>query len=75
MKPQFIFSTASRMWWLNLCWGWFMSAGLGWSPDVLFVRRFPMHVVAWGIPLLAVVVILMVKAVDADPLTAVCYVG
>ncbi|PIK41264.1 frizzled 4 [Apostichopus japonicus] len=71
----YFFGMASSIWWVVLTFTWFLAAGLKWGHEAIQQHSSYFHVVAWGIPFVKTVIILFMHAVDADELTAMCYVG
>lgn len=69
------FWNASMAWWVNLTIMWFMSSGLNWSPEVIERKSSYFHGMAWTVPLLQTIAILVFRAIDADELTGLCFVG
>lgn len=69
-------STAARCWWAILCWTWYLASPRRLPPATIHQRlNFRLQVIAWGGPMVCVMVALMTQAVDADPLTGVCMIG
>lgn len=71
----YYFSVASCVWWVLLTVTWFLMAGLGWTRDVIDRRTTILHVVGWSVPAMLTICVLVIRAVDADELTGLCYVG
>lgn len=71
----YFFSMASATWWLVLTLAWFLSAGMKWGAEALESRAQWFHLLAWGVPALQTVVVLVFGQVDGDPLSGTCYVG
>ncbi|CAL1534636.1 unnamed protein product [Lymnaea stagnalis] len=71
----YFFGTASALWWVVLTFTWFLAAGLKWSHEAIQVHSSYFHLVAWAIPAIQTIVILVMRDVDADELTGICYVG
>ena len=71
----YYFSTASALWWVILTLTWFLAAGVKWRHDAIQVHSSYFHLVAWAVPAVKTIVILVMRNVDADELTGVCYVG
>nr|QXY82372.1 frizzled E HduFzdE [Halisarca dujardinii] len=68
-------SMASLTWWAVLAFTWFLAAVLKWAEEA--VSRFWMlyHVLAWGIPLLQLIILLSLHQFDGEALVGICYVG
>lgn len=71
----YFFGTASALWWVILTLTWFFSAGLKWSHEALQVHSSYFHLTAWAIPAIKTIIILIMRDVDADELTGICFVG
>uniref|UniRef100_A0A0N4U5J8 Frizzled-4 n=1 Tax=Dracunculus medinensis TaxID=318479 RepID=A0A0N4U5J8_DRAME len=69
----YYFGTTGRLWWFFLCCTWNKHAQRNQQHlDALVLRS---HVLAWGIPLGAVMLALMAQSIYADPLSGICLVG
>lgn len=71
----YYFGTASSLWWVILTFTWFLAAGLKWGHEAIEVHSSYFHLAAWAIPAIKTIVILVMRDVDADELTGICYVG
>lgn len=71
----YFFGTASSLWWVVLTLTWFLSAGLQWGHEAIQLHSSYFHLAAWAIPAIKTIVILVMRDVDADELTGICYVG
>ncbi|KAK3096836.1 hypothetical protein FSP39_003804 [Pinctada imbricata] len=71
----YYFGTASALWWVILTITWFLSAGLKWGHEAIQVHSSYFHLAAWALPAIQTIVILVMRDVDADELTGICYVG
>lgn len=65
--------SASR--WVILTLTWFLAAGLKWGHEAIEMHSSYFHIAAWAIPAVKTIVILIMRLVDADDLTGLCYVG
>ena len=74
MVIYFFFMSAS-VWWVVLTLCWFLSASLKWGQEAIDVQSQWFHFVAWGQPAISTIVILILKSVEGDILTGVCFVG
>ncbi|ELU03627.1 hypothetical protein CAPTEDRAFT_166935 [Capitella teleta] len=72
---QYYFGTASCTWWVLLTVTWFLAAGLKWSSEAIQRHATTFHVIAWALPAVKTIVILVIRNIDADELTGMCYVG
>ena len=71
----YYFGTASSIWWVVLTLTWFLSAGLKWGHEAIQRHSTYFHLTAWAIPAIQTIIILVMRVVDADELTEMCYVG
>lgn len=71
----YYFGTASSIWWVILTLTWFLSAGLKWGHEAIQLHSSYFHLAAWAIPAIKTIVILVMRDVDADEITGLCYVG
>nr|XP_032832688.1 frizzled-4 [Petromyzon marinus] len=71
----YFFGMASSIWWVVLTLTWFLSAGLKWGHEAIEQHSSYFHIAAWAVPALKTIVILIMRQVDADELTGLCYVG
>ncbi|KPP72255.1 frizzled-4-like [Scleropages formosus] len=71
----YFFGMASSIWWVILTLTWFLAAGLKWGHEAIEMHSSYFHIAAWAIPAVKTIVILIMRLVDADDLTGLCYVG
>lgn len=71
----YFFGTASSLWWVVLTLTWFLSAGLKWGHEAIQLHSSYFHLAAWAVPAIKTIVILVMRDVDADELTGICFVG
>ncbi|KAL7825453.1 hypothetical protein AOLI_G00326600 [Acnodon oligacanthus] len=71
----YFFGMASSIWWVILTLTWFLAAGLKWGHEAIEMHSSYFHIAAWAIPAIKTIVILIMRLVDADDLTGLCYVG
>lgn len=71
----YFFGTASALWWVILTLTWFLATALKWGHEAIQVRSSYFHLAAWAIPAIKTIIILVMRDVDADELTGICYVG
>ena len=71
----FYFSSATFIWWINLTVTWYLSSVLHWSSEALERKSSYFHCIAWLLPALKTLIILIIRAVDSDELTGICFVG
>ncbi|KAG5269300.1 hypothetical protein AALO_G00200480 [Alosa alosa] len=72
---MYFFGMASSIWWVILTLTWFLAAGLKWGHEAIEMHSSYFHIAAWAIPAVKTIVILIMRLVDADDLTGLCYVG
>lgn len=69
----YYFGTTGRLWWFVLCCTWNRYTQRHQQNSETLILRT--HVLAWGVPLGAVMLALMAQSVHADPLSGICLVG
>lgn len=72
---QYFFGTASAVWWVMLTLTWLLAAGCKWSHEAIQRRSCCYHSIAWLIPAILTVIVLVIRDVDADELLGMCGVG
>ncbi|XP_023648134.1 frizzled-4 [Paramormyrops kingsleyae] len=72
---MYFFGMASSIWWVVLTLTWFLAAGLKWGHEAIEMHSSYFHIAAWAIPAVKTIVVLIMRLVDADDLTGLCYVG
>lgn len=71
----YYFSMAGIVWWLVLAFTWLFVAGLHWTVDVTVQRLGTyFHIVAWSVPAVQVIVILVHKNIEPNEFTGLCHV-
>ncbi|XP_076063372.1 frizzled-5-like [Oratosquilla oratoria] len=71
----YFFGMASSIWWVVLAFTWFLAAGLKWGNEAIASYATWFHVAAWLLPTVQSIVVLLLAAVDGDPVSGICYVG
>lgn len=71
----YFFGMASSIWWVVLSFTWFLAAGLKWGNEAIAGYSQYFHLAAWLIPTVKSVGVLIMNAVDGDPVAGICYVG
>ena len=71
----YLFSMAQSIWWVMMTLTWFLCGGMKWKAEAIRSCSMYFHVAAWGVPCGKTVVILMLRKIDVDELTGLCYVG
>ncbi|OTF75921.1 hypothetical protein BLA29_013064, partial [Euroglyphus maynei] len=71
----YYFGMAGSAWWLVLSITWSLSVAFNWSQKRLTDHSQLYHSLAWTLPALQTLAALVMRAVDADELTGICYVG
>ena len=61
--------------WVVLTVTWFLSAGLKWGQEAIDCQSQWFHFLAWALPAVKTVAVLIMKKVEGDVLTGACYVG
>lgn len=68
----YYFGMATTVWWMILSFTWFTAAGLKWSSES--IEKY-FHCIAWVIPAIQTVAVIRFRAIDADHVAGICYVG
>lgn len=71
----YFFGMASSIWWVVLSFTWFLAAGLKWGNEAIAGYSQYFHLAAWLIPTIKSIAVLVMNAVDGDPVAGICYVG
>jgi len=71
----YFFLTAGAIWWLLLTVTWFLSTGLAWGQESIDAKSQWFHTVAWTVPSILTIVVLIMKKVEGDVLSGACFVG
>ncbi|EDO38567.1 predicted protein [Nematostella vectensis] len=71
----YYFGMASAVWWVVLTFAWFLAAGRKWGQEAIERKATYFHAVAWTVPAIQTIMALIMRKVDADELTGLCYVG
>lgn len=71
----YYFGMASALWWVVLTFAWFLAAGLKWGQEAIEAKATYFHIVAWTVPAVQTIIVLILRKVDADELSGLCYVG
>ena len=71
----YFFGMASSMWWVILTVTWFLASGRKWGNEAIEALNPYFHFAAWAIPAIETIVVLIMRRVDADELTGMCFVG
>ncbi len=71
----YFFGMASSIWWVILTLTWFLAAGFKWSSEAIAHYSLYYHLIAWLLPCLQTIAILMLNGIDGDPVSGICYVG
>lgn len=71
----YVFGMASSVWWVILTLTWFLAAGLKWGSEAIANYSQLYHFLAWFFPGAQAVLVLIMSAIDGDPVGGLCYVG
>lgn len=72
---QYFFGMAATIWWVILALSWFLAAGMKWSYEAISSYSNLFHVIAWTLPGIKTIFILITRKIDGDELTGLCFVG
>lgn len=71
----YFFGMASCIWWVILTFTFYLSAGRKWGREAIQGLSTYFHVVAWTFPAVKTIIVLILRRVDGDELTGLCFVG
>ena len=71
----YFFGMAGAIWWVVLAVTWFLAAAKKWSREAITSLGSYFHLAAWAVPAVKTIVVLVMRRVDGDELTGLCYVG
>jgi len=71
----YFFYTAGCIWWVVLTVAWYLSAGLKWGQESIDVIASYFHAVVWTLASLQTIMVLILKKIEGDILSGVCFVG
>ncbi|KAF7259106.1 hypothetical protein EG68_03805 [Paragonimus skrjabini miyazakii] len=71
----YVFGMASSVWWVILTLTWFLAAGLKWGSEAIAKYSQLYHFLAWFFPGAQTIFVLIMSAIDGDPVGGLCYVG
>lgn len=71
----YFFGMAANIWWVILTLTWFLAAGMKWGYEAIHCYTNLFHLVAWLLPVIKTVLVLIFHKIDGDELTGLCYVG
>ncbi|XP_065581330.1 frizzled-5-like isoform X2 [Artemia franciscana] len=71
----YFFGMASGLWWVIMSFTWFLAAGLKWGNEAIAKYSQYFHMVAWFLPTIQSVTILIISAIDGDSVSGICFVG
>lgn len=65
----YFFLMAGSLWWLMLTLCWFLSAKLEWASPAIEARSHILHAIAWTVPSIQTVLLIVLKKVEGDVLS------
>ncbi|MFH4977638.1 hypothetical protein AB6A40_004347 [Gnathostoma spinigerum] len=71
----YFFGMAGSVWWVLLSLTWVLAAASKWSSEAIAGYANYFHLTAWLLPAIQTITVIVVGAVDGDPMTGICYVG
>ena len=71
----YYFSMASSIWWVVLTLTWFLAAGLKWGHEAIQANAQYFHLAAWVVPAIKTITIIILRRIDGDVLSGVCFTG
>ena len=69
----YYFTLCTWTWWAVLCFEWFLCSLK--SKSIQFKWQACFHIVAWGVPLILLLIVLLLKRVSGDPVLRTCWVS
>lgn len=72
---HYFFTIASSVWWLILCFAWFLAATLKWGEEAIQAQSAWFHLFGWGTPCALFIFALIFSTIDGDLMTGICSVG
>ena len=69
----YYFTLCTWTWWAVLSFEWFLCSLK--STSIQFKLQVCFHIVAWGVPLILLVIVLLLKRVSGDPVLRTCWVS
>ncbi|PIK53113.1 putative frizzled-9-like [Apostichopus japonicus] len=72
---QYYFYMASSIWWMILTVTWFLAAGMKWGYEAIAAYSSYYHFAAWALPAGKTIIVLLMRRMDGDELTGMCFVG
>uniref|UniRef100_A0A1I7Y792 Frizzled-4 n=1 Tax=Steinernema glaseri TaxID=37863 RepID=A0A1I7Y792_9BILA len=72
---HYYFTVSSQVWWVVLCFAWFLAAFLKWAPESIEALATYFHALGWGLPTFLTLAVLITHQVDGDIFTGICSVG
>ena len=71
----YYFQMAGAIWWVILALTWCLASSLKWGEEAIERPWILYHSVAWSVPAIKSIIILIVNYVDGDQLSGICYPG
>ena len=71
----YYFQMAGAIWWVILALTWCLASSLKWGEEAIERPWILYHSVAWSLPAIQSIIILIVNFVDGDQLSGICYPG
>lgn len=71
----YFFSMAGSIWWIVLSFTWYLAAGRKWGHEAIEEKSSYFHGVAWTLPAIQTIVVLITSKIEGDVLSGVCFVG
>ncbi|KAJ8026745.1 Frizzled-10-A [Holothuria leucospilota] len=72
---QYYFYMASSIWWVILTVTWFLAAGMKWGYEAIAAYSSYYHFAAWALPAGKTIAVLLMRRMDGEELTGMCFVG
>nr|CAB3247779.1 Fz3/6 frizzled 3/6 [Phallusia mammillata] len=71
----YYFTVNGAIWWLILTITWLLAAGFKWGSEAIEKHWLHYHAVAWSLPAIQTLVVIISNKIEGDNITGVCFVG
>ena len=71
----YFFGMSASLWWVCLCFTWFLAAALKWSKEAITKKAPNLHLLSWGLPAFKTVLALSTGHVEGDNVSGLCNLG
>uniref|UniRef100_A0AC35UI56 G_PROTEIN_RECEP_F2_4 domain-containing protein n=1 Tax=Rhabditophanes sp. KR3021 TaxID=114890 RepID=A0AC35UI56_9BILA len=71
----YFFGMAASAWWVILCLSWLLAAAPKWANESIASYAPLYHLFSWFIPAVQTLLVMLLNAIDGDPISGLCFVG